>query len=362
MPKVWKDLDEDVVKPGFCLGCGACVATCPVQCLALERGRAVLVTTCINCGICYGQCPETVDLDVLRKSVFPETNLDPVGDYLKVLSVEAKSADIKKRAQSGGAVTAIVSPLLEYDYIDAAIVTGMGPEPWSPVCKVATTTEQLLDCAGSKYTRGPIYPSIYDAVRRHYRKRLAVIGLPLHIVGTRRTEISRPTNAHLADAIKLRIGIFCSGAFTYDFFKKIVEGEKKIPLSDVKKFDVKGGKVLAYLDQKTVQEIPLNVARRFMDLPCRICPDYSAEVADIAVGDVGTAKGKSTVLIRTKAGDEALEFARKSGSLNVVPVSADAPVIEEIRRQAKEKKESARKELESLKTLGKTLPSWMKQT
>ncbi len=357
MLKVWKDLDEDVVKPGFCIGCGACVATCPVSCLELQKGQATLVATCINCGICYAQCPESIDLKTLRKEVFPETTGDEAGDIRQILTVEAKDPELKKKAQDGGAVASILGTLLEYEYIDAAIVTGIGPDPWSPIPRVATTESELIECAGSKYTRGAIYPSIYDAVKHYYKKRLAVVGLPLQIAATRRTFLSKPTNRHIADAIKLRVGIFCGGAFVYKFFKEVVEGQANVPLYEVDKFDIKGEKFLIYRPDKPVREIPLAVARKYMDLPCRICPDYTAELADISVGSVGAPENSSTVIIRTQVGEDAFNFARKFDKFTVSPKS-DSSMVEAVRRQAKSKRESAERELDQLKKQGKKLPVW----
>lgn len=41
-----------------CIGCGACVAQCPVQALSLVDGKAeVDANTCTDCGACVGVCP-----------------------------------------------------------------------------------------------------------------------------------------------------------------------------------------------------------------------------------------------------------------------------------------------------------------
>ncbi len=41
-----------------CIGCGACIDTCPVEALKMEDGKAVVdAETCIDCGACVDSCP-----------------------------------------------------------------------------------------------------------------------------------------------------------------------------------------------------------------------------------------------------------------------------------------------------------------
>ena len=47
------------VKKDVCIGCGACEATCPVQCNSMgDDGLAEInKDICIDCGACQGVCP-----------------------------------------------------------------------------------------------------------------------------------------------------------------------------------------------------------------------------------------------------------------------------------------------------------------
>ncbi|MEG0077200.1 4Fe-4S binding protein [Anaerorhabdus sp.] len=47
------------VNKDTCIGCGACVGTCPVSALSLDaEGKAECDGgTCIDCGACVGTCP-----------------------------------------------------------------------------------------------------------------------------------------------------------------------------------------------------------------------------------------------------------------------------------------------------------------
>ncbi len=41
-----------------CIGCAACVGTCPVQALSMNNDKAkVDPVICVDCGACVGVCP-----------------------------------------------------------------------------------------------------------------------------------------------------------------------------------------------------------------------------------------------------------------------------------------------------------------
>ena len=47
-----------VVNADTCVGCEACVGTCPVEAIVMEEGKAVInADPCIECGSCVSSCP-----------------------------------------------------------------------------------------------------------------------------------------------------------------------------------------------------------------------------------------------------------------------------------------------------------------
>ena len=43
----------------ICIGCGACVGTCPVNAISIVDDKASIdPEICISCGACAGTCPE----------------------------------------------------------------------------------------------------------------------------------------------------------------------------------------------------------------------------------------------------------------------------------------------------------------
>ena len=98
-----------------------------------------------------------------------------------------------------------------------------------------------------------------------------------------------------------------------------IEKQMGIPLSEVVKFNVKG-KVLIHKRDKTIETIPLEEAMRDYQRPeCRHCGDFSAEMADISCGGVGT-DAATIVILRTKKGEEVWRKFEAAGDVELMPI------------------------------------------
>jgi coenzyme F420 hydrogenase subunit beta len=73
---------------------------------------------------------------------------------------------------------------------------------------------------------------------------------------------------------------------------------------------------------------------------CHYCGDFTARFADISVGSVGSKKGYSTVIVRSKAGEKLVK------NFDAAKENVDKP---EIVRLAKFKRERAEKNLAAVK-------------
>ncbi|MBA7502470.1 hypothetical protein ES706_01058 [subsurface metagenome] len=364
MVKVFNDLINEVTTPGYCISCGACVASCPFVCLTMEGGIPVLKKACVNCGICYGECPQVIDSRQLEQKIFGRKASDEevFGVYQQALSIEARSSDIKARAQDGGAVTALLASLIEGGFIDGAIVMGVGPLPWQPTPRVAMARNELIECAGTKYAMGPLFLGLRDAVDLHYCSRVAVVGTPCQITASRRMQLSELTNRRLGGTIVLHLGLFCEHAFEYEkFFRGIIQTQLRTPLPEVVKFDIKRGRFIIYRRHKPRRELALEAVQRYVCQSCKVCMDFAAELADISVGSDGSPIGRSTVLIRTQTGSEAFDITRRFRELDVLELEKVKPGIEAIRKTSKEKKLKAGREFQRIKLQRRPLPVWMQK-
>ena len=81
-----------------------------------------------------------------------------------------------------------------------------------------------------------------------------------------------------------------------------IQNEMGIPLTDVKKFNVKG-KVLVYKKDGEVVEMSLHRAQEYARPECHHCGDFSAELADISCGGVACMDWTITIL-RTAKGEQ----------------------------------------------------------
>jgi coenzyme F420 hydrogenase subunit beta len=95
----------------------------------------------------------------------------------------------------------------------------------------------------------------------------------------------------------------------------VVEGEMGIPLTDIKKFNVKG-KVLVYKHDGEVVEMNLKQSQEYARPECHHCGDFSAELADISCGGVG-AMDWTIVILRTPLGEELFDRAVSDGVFEV---------------------------------------------
>lgn len=336
---------------------------CPTDALALIDERVTLKGSCISCGLCYYQCPQLAGDETLAKKIFGKKfRTSDVGYFGEAFSVQTTSSDIGARCQDGGGVTGLLTSLLDSGFIDGAVVMGTKDPSWKPWPRVATTRQDLLDCAGSKYSPGPMLLGLRDAVDRYSLKKVAVVGTPCQIKAVRQMQTTGRVPHRLTDVIKLLIGIFCGGAYSYeDFFEKIIQEELKIDLAEVTKFDIKGSNFIIYRRGKPKREISLDFLSQFSFPACRVCSDYTAELADISIGSVGSPGGRSTVIIRTPAGQEAFNQARRDQEMNIVPLEEVRPGIEAVRRASMRKKRSSRREVERRGREGEPVPLWLRE-
>ena len=359
MPELFAHLMKGIIQPGFCLGCGTCVASCPFSSLELVEGVPEMKRRCEACGLCFAQCPQVASHTEVERAVFGMNagENEPAGIVEQTFSVRARDADILGRCQDGGAVTALLEALLEAGFIDGAAVMGVGQSPWLPVPKVATAREELLACAGTKYAWGPLTPALRDAVDLYARERVAVVGTPCQIRAIRRMRSSELAAYRLSEVVRLHIGLFCWQAFSYEgLFRDELERKHHIPLEEVVKFDIKRGKFTAYFKDKPKLELPLKPLTKHARAPCKLCLDFAAELADVSVGAAGSPADHSTVLLRTPVGIEAFEIARRVKALDIQPLEKVRPGFGAIKELSLAKKRAALAEIERRRKSGEPLP------
>lgn len=293
---LWK-LDE-IVESDICAKCGTCAVICPNNILSFD-GKPELTEECLRNGhgMCFEVCPRVSS-----------------GKYQIKIRENFKEETYYGRGsstgQDGGAVTTFLKHLLEKDKIDGAIV--VGDEYWKPVSLIVQSADDLAQTSKSKYTI-----STLEALKTAGEmgiERVAIVALPCQINGLRKLqyfpylakheeELGRTGKPVKLPKIEYLIGLFCTEKFDYGNLKQILQ-ENHIKMEDVEKFNVKKGKLLVHVDG---EEKKIDLKKIELCAGCKMCRDFDAELADVSIGSVGSPKGYSTVVIRTKKGEEIKE-------------------------------------------------------
>lgn len=329
---------EKVVLAEKCMGCAACVVVCPIGCLGYEKGNPKIAGECTACGICAQVCPRyELPWPALEKFVFGrESELEEeFGIYRRIAVVQSNDKKILQVCQDGGVVTTLLAFALENEIIDGAVLSGIGEDkPLYPVPKLATTAQQILSCAGTRYFYSPNLLAFQEGVTQK-RRSMAFVGTPCQIHSLRKIQMF-PLRKY-ADKLNFAIGLMCTESFTYEgLIEKHIQGKLGIDPRDVKKMNIKA-KLLITTKSGEVRVIPLADAKQYTRNSCLQCTDFSAELADISAGGLGLS-GWTLTILRTERGEEIFESAEKAGLLKTKSVKDEERAIDLLVKLSKKKR------------------------
>jgi len=333
----FKQMMNEVVAFGSCCECASCVLVCPHNVIEYVGGKPRQtakpggafdfcgISEGIGCDVCAQVCPRLYPREFqLADLVFrddPAPHEGVFGRYRRVVAARTTDPEVRARAQDGGVVTTLLAWGFEKGMFDGAAVSVRDPErPAHPVPKLVTSRDQVLDTAGSWYTYCPNDLALEEAAARDCRK-VAFVGVPCQVTPIRKMQQADPAVLHggkkreqhlvrqtkflkgFGERVALTIGLLCTEVFTYEgLMVEKIQGEMGIPLDEVSKFNVKG-KVLIYKKDGEVVDMPLKRAQEYARPECHHCGDFSAELADISCGGVGSMDW-TIVILRTSKGEE----------------------------------------------------------
>lgn len=302
-----RELVRDIHDQDLCVACGACVGLCPY--FKAHRGKIAMLFPCdLSPGRCHAFCPKAeVDLDGLALHFWKKQyEGDSLGHYLKIMTARSGQKAPGAGFQAGGTVSSIISFSLKEGLIDAAVLTDR--DGFIPVPRVVTHPDEVASCASSKYTAAPTVSAFHRAVRNGY-SRIGVVGTPCQTTALAQMRMNPLQRENFSDPIALTVGLFCTWALDTRTFIEFLS--QRLEPNAIRKMDIPpppAEKMVLQTGDGNI-EIPLSQIRPLVPKGCLLCPDMTAEWADISVGVLENDPERNTLLIRTERGMELVDRA-----------------------------------------------------
>lgn len=327
------ELQQEVMNTDVCTRCGLCVGLCPYIKTVAER--VALVHPCgLEEGNCYRICPRTpTNWAELDQEVFQKEREDhELGNYQEIAFARSLQQEVAQKGQYGGVVSALTSFLLEKEMASGAVLAG-GPAGEPPFPLVAGIREEVLACAGSRYSAAPTLAALHQAFKEGV-KSLVVVGRPCQVLAVRKLQGLEELPGYIGskDKIAFVIGLFCFWSLEtgiYDFIRSKAGGQKVLKVDIPREY-------LTVTTESEEINIPIDEVRPFIRQTCASCFDPTAEFADISVGSTEYDPGWNTLIVRSARGKELVEAACSAGIIETkLYPSERLPLLREAVRNKK---------------------------
>jgi len=274
-------------------------------------------------GGCLDICPRLpADLPALSGLFFDERDLTSEAGAIKAFYItRAADEKIRKNAQHGGTVTALIDLALKEGFIQAAVLSGAG-DPLVPSGVTVTRAGQASRSSKSRFVVSPNVAAFNELVKGEVAS-IGIVATPCQALALAKMRNSgNPRIRENSKKLRLVVGLFCGWAFTSSALKELLAGKIKdvdsiigmdIPPSKYNALDVftKDGKVSISLDE----------VQKCVRVACDSCPDMTAEFSDISVGSARLPEGWeearhwNQVIVRTETGQKLMALAKSKGVL-----------------------------------------------
>jgi coenzyme F420 hydrogenase subunit beta len=335
-------LKRNILENGFCTGCGACQAICPVDALQVKDDKVRRLYDCSGnldlCPICNEVCPHSQALLLRSAEAVSDAPVrsEAVGYLRKILLAQASDPSIRERGADGAVVSGLLTYGLNSRTFDSTVVTGTEDNSAiQPKSQVALTPKEAASAGGSKFFSTPVVKTYRNAVQEYGKEKIAVVGTPCQILALRKIDA---WGHKIGGKAKITIGLFCYGTFSTKQFTKYLEKKFGISVQDITGMQLAHDLTL-YTKQGTF-EVPLAEAKVLTNLGCKTCIDYTSELADISVGTAYPLKEWSTVILRTKAGEDFFNTAVNAGAIKARSIEGEPEAFEHLIMSALRKRTS----------------------
>jgi coenzyme F420 hydrogenase subunit beta len=265
-----------------CIGCGACAILCPT------KSKKIRVNT-------YPTLQE--DIEKIEQQFLKGTKDENLGINNDIFAAKS-SID----GQDGGVATALLISGMQRGLFDAAIVV-QRKDGYNAEAVVVENVDEIMKARGTKYLRIKMMSKLGELIDKGKRK-IAIVGTACEVRAARKIQ-----QILLQDFPNLEltiIGLFCFEAFDYEKLKEETQRLLGVDLDKSEKTQIHKGKYIVKVDGK---EYSCNVRElsKAVEKGCVFCDDFTAKLADVSVGSVGSEDGYSTVIVRSEVGKKLLE-------------------------------------------------------
>jgi coenzyme F420 hydrogenase subunit beta len=246
----------------------------------------------------------------------------------------ATDQDLRFHGSSGGLISALSWYLLRTGAVDGvAQIAALPDEPLRNVLQISRTREDVIRAAGSRYAPAAPLSSLWQLMRPG--ERVAFVGKPCDVVALRqylRQDASR------ARSIPYLLSFMCAGVPSTHGTRELLRA-MGADATQLQSFRYRGdgwpGSARAVQRDGQIFEMDYHrswgaILGRHLQFRCKICPDGTGELADIAAADAwygsdgypdfAERPGRSLVLVRTENGAKLLQAAIEAGDVQLEPL------------------------------------------
>ena len=258
------------------------------------------------------------------------------GAYKNIYIGYSNDKKIRKNSASGGIISSVLIWLLENKKIDGAVVLGMSEtEPWMNEPFIATTKEEILSAAQSKYTISSVNEILPEIEK--FNGKLAYVGLPGQVQSIRKLQAVNDVSVKNIEYI---FGPFYGNTLHFSSVISFLRSYGVKNYRQINKLyfrygewpgnmraELKTGRVIELPKFHANYLIPFHILKNSL-----LCTDLSNEFTDISGGDAWApvyeerGKGFSIVFSRSDKGQQILDEMLQDGWLTLDPIDVNEAI------------------------------------
>ncbi|UTW55864.1 Coenzyme F420 hydrogenase/dehydrogenase, beta subunit C-terminal domain [Kordiimonas sp. SCSIO 12610] len=334
-------LEHIILKNDLCVGCGLC------ETLGVNEGVKMGYN---HKGFLRPQLGQTISkkLDDQIYKVCPGITLEADvpeseqhlywGPVLDSFTGYAKDEAARFAGSSGGGLSAILLYYLESGQADVVIQTAASEkDPIINDAVLSNKAEEVIKAAGSRYSPAAPLSRLLPTLEKY--DRIVVVGKPCDIAGL--TNFLRD-RTDLESKVVLKLAFMCGGTPSQSGTHEILQ-RLKVDHADLTSFRYRGegwpGNVQAHTKDGRCETMSYPVSwgeilTNTVQFRCKICADATGAFSDITFADAwyddgggmpsfDEQAGRSLILARTDRGLQALNNAKKFGTIQTDPLAIE---------------------------------------